>query len=339
MPARAVTLLACLVLFASCARQPAPPPPRPSGNTADAVPLTEFLRLYRLRLLSDPATGRYEFEADAERFTLYADADTLRLPTGLVSIPVPPFYEAGTFWIPRPTLNCLPAHIRNRAQLRARRLVLLDPGHGGHDDGAVAHGMREADLNLDIALRTRAHLAAQGIAVHLTREDDSFLSLQARADMANRQPGSLFVSIHFNAFRDASVQGLETFLLTPERRNPARVQQFLTRVPLQHGGVRLSPTDAMPHVRRMEESAYREAERLAATVHDRLLRDLGEMDRGIRHANFQVLRDAVLTPAVLLELGYMTHAPTARRLREAQYRDRIARALAHAIQDHLHDSP
>lgn len=337
MPTRAVVLLACLFLFASCARQPAPPP-LPRGDTANAVPLADFLRDYRLRLLSDPATGRYEFEAGAERFTLYAGSDMLRLPAGLVTIPTPPFYDSGTFWIPRPTIERLPASIRNRAHLRAKRLVILDPGHGGTDEGAVAHGMRESDLNLDVALRTRAYLQARGIPVQLTREDDSFLSLQARADMANRRPDSLFVSIHFNAFRDASVQGLETFLLTPANRNPVRVRNLAARVPLQYNGTRLDPAEAMPHIRRMEDAAYREGERLAATLHDRLLRELGEVDRGIRHANFQVLRDTVLAPAVLLELGYMTHAPTARRLRDAHYRDRIARTLAHAIQDHLHDS-
>lgn len=337
MPARALVLLSCLFLFAACARHPEPPPPA-SRDTTNAIPLLDFLRDYRLRLVSEPATGRYQFDADGERFTLHAGSASLQRPGGITPLPVAPFYESGTFWIPRPVLEHLPASIRHRAHRRAGRLVILDPGHGGADEGAVAHGMRESDLNLDVALRTRAYLEGQGIPVRLTREEDSFLSLQARADMANRHPESLFVSIHFNAFRDPSVHGLETFLLAPDRRNPTRVQQFLARVPLQHGGARLSPGDAMPHVRRMEESAYREGERLAATLHDLLLRDLGEADRGIRHANFQVLRDTVLAPAVLLELGYMTHPPTARRLREATHRDRIARALARGIQIHLYES-
>ncbi len=94
--------------------------------------------------------------------------------------------------------------------------VVIDPGHGGGDTGAVAHGMAEKTLNLDVGQRVAQALRAQGVGVHLTREDDHFISLGERVRQANALPGAIFVSIHFN---DASgdgktasrASGIETF--------------------------------------------------------------------------------------------------------------------------------
>jgi N-acetylmuramoyl-L-alanine amidase len=88
--------------------------------------------------------------------------------------------------------------------------VVIDPGHGGKDPGSVAYGLVEKDLTLDLAFRIQKLLEAQSIEVQLTRSTDAFVELADRAEMANKQPGAIFVSLHFNAHEDRSISGTET---------------------------------------------------------------------------------------------------------------------------------
>lgn len=89
--------------------------------------------------------------------------------------------------------------------------VVIDAGHGGRDEGAVWGGVRESDLNLKVAKKVEAMLRAKNIPVTMTRTSDVFVSLSDRAAIANRYTDVIFVSIHFNAHRLTSVNGVETF--------------------------------------------------------------------------------------------------------------------------------
>lgn len=88
--------------------------------------------------------------------------------------------------------------------------VVIDPGHGGKDPGSVAFGLVEKDLTLDLAFRIQKLLEAQSIEVQLTRTTDTFVELEDRAELANKHPGAIFVSLHFNAHVDRSISGTET---------------------------------------------------------------------------------------------------------------------------------
>ncbi|MGI9243599.1 MAG: N-acetylmuramoyl-L-alanine amidase family protein [Verrucomicrobiales bacterium] len=96
----------------------------------------------------------------------------------------------------------------------AAKTVVIDPGHGGRDNGAKWGGIAEKDLNLDVAKRVEALLKERGIPVTMTRRSDSYVSLDSRAAVANRYKNSLFVSIHFNAVTNRSIKGIETFYLS-----------------------------------------------------------------------------------------------------------------------------
>ncbi len=89
--------------------------------------------------------------------------------------------------------------------------VIIDPGHGGKDKGAVWYGVRESDLNLKVAKKVEAMLKAKKIPCRMTRRSDVYVSLSGRAAIANRYKDAIFVSIHFNAHRNTSVKGVETF--------------------------------------------------------------------------------------------------------------------------------
>lgn len=96
--------------------------------------------------------------------------------------------------------------------------VVLDPGHGGRDNGTRWAGVREKDLNLDVAKRVERILRNKGVSTYLTRRSDYYLSLSTRATRANRYRNSVYVSIHFNAAQARSATGIETFYLSERGR-------------------------------------------------------------------------------------------------------------------------
>ena len=204
--------------------------------------------------------------------------------------------------------------------------VVIDPGHGGGDSGAVAHGMAEKTLNLDVGKRVADALRAQGVGVHLTREDDHFITLGERVRQANALPGAIFVSIHFN---DASgdgktasrASGIETFYSDSKESAPAGwvwTSWFGGSVPVGGGTA----------------WAVREGETLADTIQGSLINGTAATDRGIKARGLFVTR-RVLGPAVLVEGGFVSHAAESRLLGEPVYRQKLADSIAAGILRYL----
>ena len=100
---------------------------------------------------------------------------------------------------------------RNESQAAKFKRVVIDPGHGGKDNGSKWYGVAEKTLTLDLAKRIQKILVAKGIPTTLTRTTDVFMELEDRAAVANKQADTIFVSVHFNAHRDRSIKGIETF--------------------------------------------------------------------------------------------------------------------------------
>ncbi len=108
--------------------------------------------------------------------------------------------------------------------------IVIDPGHGGKDPGSISYGVAEKTLTLDLAKRLEKILRTKGYKTTLTRNSDRFIPLENRAAVANRIPGSIFVSLHFNGHRDRSISGFETFYYpgsTKGRLLASKVQQEL----------------------------------------------------------------------------------------------------------------
>ncbi|MDA7881851.1 N-acetylmuramoyl-L-alanine amidase [Akkermansiaceae bacterium] len=120
--------------------------------------------------------------------------------------------------------------------------VIIDPGHGGKDRGALWGGVAEADLNMLVARKVEASLQARGYSVTLTRRSDVFLSLSKRAEIANRYRNAVFVSIHFNATNYTSVKGTETFYTGEKGRYLASAiqQELIRKLKVRNRGVRYS---------------------------------------------------------------------------------------------------
>jgi N-acetylmuramoyl-L-alanine amidase len=223
---------------------------------------------------------------------------------------------------------------------RSWRRVVIDAGHGGDDTGAVGvSGVAEKDITLSIALATARSLRSRGFEVVLTREEDVFLPLARRSGMTDASGAGLFVSIHANAAPSAQARGVETYSMDVASDEAAeRLAERENRAASIAGADFEEEVDAIVSELRLGAAARRSAE-LASTVHASLIDGLQGFygadrirDRSARTGPFWVLVDTRV-PAVLVEVGYLTHATEERRLRTRGFHHQVAEALASAIED------
>jgi N-acetylmuramoyl-L-alanine amidase len=209
---------------------------------------------------------------------------------------------------------------------------VIDPGHGGHDPGARAHGVTEAAVVLDIAQRLEKLLLAQpGFDVVLTRRADEFIPLEERTVIANRESADVFLSIHANASPRQATRGIETFVLdfaTNADAEALAARENASSVRSMHGLPALVKTIALSN--KLDESRE-----LARMVQASLVRGLsaevkGLKDLGVKRAPFVVLIGAEM-PSVLAEISFLTNRADAALLRQPAHRQRIAQALADAM--------
>jgi N-acetylmuramoyl-L-alanine amidase len=202
------------------------------------------------------------------------------------ALPVQP--QAAPAELP-PEPNTLPSVPQGRV------VVVIDPGHGGRDPGAVGiNGLQEKNVIFPISLRVAEILESQGITVVLTRNTDSTLDLQGRVDIAERARGNVFVSIHANAISMSrpDVNGVETYYASESGR------------------------------------------RLAAAIQASMLTATGMNDRGVKQARFFVIRRTSM-PAALVEVGFVTGASDAPRLADPAWRETAANAIARGILQYI----
>lgn len=198
---------------------------------------------------------------------------------------------------------------------RSIRTVVLDAGHGGHDNGAKSVFGYEKDYTLDTVRRLRKKLEAAGLRVVQTRNSDTFIDLEARPRVANKTPNSIFVSIHYNsADWKPSASGIETYAISPLGAPPTGQDNVMSRDKFPVRGHALEPVDFT----------------LANAVQHAIIGKLGVEDRGVKRARFVVLKDAA-TPAILIEGGFLTNPGDAERIADPAWRDRYAVAIAAGI--------
>ena len=196
---------------------------------------------------------------------------------------------------------------------RKIKVIVIDPGHGGKDLGAVrrytkglifSYRIKEKDINLDIAKRVKKYLKDTDTRVILTREKDKFISLKYRVKFAKKYKADIFVSIHANAAWDKKMKGIETYY--PRR---ARNKSVYLR---------------------------KESIKLAENIHESLIRHMRAKDRGIKNAMFYVLRNAYM-PAILVEVGFISNYYDAKLLRKSSYRKKVAQVIAQGILEYKNE--
>lgn len=198
---------------------------------------------------------------------------------------------------------------------RRARLIAIDPGHGGSEEGAknASLSLIEKELNLDVSVRLEEHLRALGFRTVMTRYDDRLVSLRDRPDIANRAKADLFVSIHFNASTKPDAIGLETYMLTPEGEASTADEE---------AGL---DSEAWP-ANGLDSANFAFAYRIQKALVGKLQRH----DRGVRKARFGVLK-TLQCPGALVECGFLSNQEEALLVRTPVYREKLAAALAAAI--------
>lgn len=210
--------------------------------------------------------------------------------------------------------------------------VVLDPGHGGKDAGAIGPGgLREKDVTLDVARRAAPALIEQGIQVVLTRDDDRLPTLEERTARANAFGADLFVSIHCNASEVKGHRGVETYVLDATRDElAARVAARENATPLGRGdelAAILGRIRFADQARRSSHFAYLLQRASMGALRTRY-QDVA--DGGVHNAGFYVLVGASM-PSVLFEVSYLSNPAEEARLDTSEYRQLLADAIVNAV--------
>ncbi len=219
-----------------------------------------------------------------------------------------------------------------------RPTIVIDPGHGGTDSGAVASsGLEEKTVSLAVAKRLAAILEHDGYVVRLTRNGDEGRALTDRTALANRLGAIAFVSLHANASTVSSVRGAETYYMSLHDATDAHAAETARKenaagAPARHGSELDLILWDMAQARVLNRSAL-----LALDIQRQLNSFLNLPDRGVKQAPFVVLTGATM-PAVLVEMGFLSNPAEAAQLADPGYRQRLAQALARGIEGFLRSS-
>ena len=207
-----------------------------------------------------------------------------------------------------PKLSPLQENSSSRAKIKPpllirKILIVVDPGHGGHDTGTQSISKpryQEKSLNLITAKFVKEYLQQLGYQVLMTREKDRFISLEKRAEIANKQKPALFVSIHYNSAPSAEANGVEVFFYQSNEK----------------------------------KERAKQSKSLAQSVLKKVLIETKSKSRGVKHGNYLVIRETNM-PSILIEGGFVTNEKELQKLKDPTYLKRLAWGVVLGIEDYL----
>ena len=215
------------------------------------------------------------------------------------------------------------------------KLIVIDPGHGGSDSGAVGNGLKEKNVVLATSKKLGALLTKRGYKVLYTRSTDVFINLRSRTIFAGKKNADMFISIHANAAPNASsalkMSGVETFFLSP-----ARSERSKNAAALENRGdlEDMNTFSKQTFLNFLNREKIISSNKLAIDIQSYMLssvkKSFSSRDGGVREAPFWVLVGATM-PAVLVEMGYITHPQEGKNLGKSAYQDRIAQGIANGV--------
>ena len=294
-------------------------------TTATAAPelinLKDIGALYEFPAPKQTATnvtfsGKYttmEFEAGSRKFLFNKTLVWLNEPAIIKGADL-----AITRFDANTTIDTL-LRLNQRRSVTNNITIVIDPGHGGKDTGSIGpHKACEKKIVLDLANSVKKRLEKQQISVILTRKWDSMLTRTERINIARKNKAAIFLSIHINSATNSEASGIETYIMSGAGFSSTAGN---------------STNKAASSGNKFDNANIQ----LAYCVHRQLLASTGAIDRGIRHARFDVLQDAPC-PAILIECGFISNPEEELRLTKKQYRESIAEGVANGIQTLLDPS-
>ncbi len=221
--------------------------------------------------------------------------------------------------------------------------VVLDPGHGAHDFGAVRGNYAEKKIVLDVALKVGELLKKdKNIDLVYTRKTDVFLELRERTEIANREKADIFVSIHANAVANApSATGTETYVMGMSKnasnlevaKKENAVITLEENYETHYAGYDPSRPESLIGLTLMQEQFITQSIELASKVQTRFTNDANRKNRGVKQAPYLVLHGAFM-PSILIEMGFLSNSEEGAYLNSEEGKNEMARSIANAIIDY-----
>ena len=303
------------------------------------ISLSRLSKDYKLLLHWDSVTRKATLKRDGIEVVLAIGARSILINGRLEILEKPPRYLKGDIYVSdelRARLDTLSRRfpVKPVPQFSHRiKKIVIDAGHGGRDPGAIGcTGLKEKDINLNLALRVEKLLKTYGIETILTRQKDIFIPLKKRAEIANSVGADLFVSIHANAWKRAS-RGFEVFYLSEAIDASARAVAAVENAPLRFEKETFGKEDAALKAT-LWDMLYTEnrieSMELARAVVDSMDHRLSTPNRGVKFARFYVLKYTRM-PAILIEVGFLTNPQEERMLKNTYYRQMLAEAIVKGI--------
>lgn len=307
------------------------PPPRPAVRPAPVqpVPVTTWTSLNRWAAAHQLATRDQTASAQVASYSVSSLRGTLTVEIGSreatwrgleIMLGFAPQFIDGQVFVHGLDLqkNLEPLLLGAPFTPGARRVIVLDPGHGGSNTGthSVRDGRFEKEFTLDWAFRVKSLLEKEGWTVFLTRTNDADVGLGDRVAFANAHHADVFISLHFNSAAPSETQrGLEIYCLTP-----TGMPSSLTR------GYADVWADHYPN-NNFDDANLRLAVRLLAPLEHAT----GEEDRGVRRARFMGVLQGLQCPAVLIEGGFLSNPAEAKNIESPAFRQKLAEGVAEAL--------
>lgn len=346
---KALTVAFVVLFVAGCATAP-PQMPKPAVGVVpadlaqysrrihdvDYLPLNTLCQRYQMQVGWEPATQVLQIVSGTAAVRLSPGFSTALVNGVAHPLGGPVVIQGGQIWVPaQAALRWIsPAPVAPRpAGVHAIHAIVLDPGHGGYDPGAIGPGrIEEKSVVLDVARRLRDRLTAEGITVYMTRADDRFISLGQRAAFANQRNADLFVSIHANSSRARGASGYEAYYLSEATDDAARALAAAENAAPESEATAPGATKTTEAIvwDLLNTENRTESCELASAVCRGMKWFLPSQNRGVKSARFYVLKWARM-PAVLIEVGFVTNRAEGQRLESAAYRQRVSDGIAQGL--------
>jgi len=288
------------------------------------VTVSDLAVYYRLGRGIRHGDKQVEYRTAATSLAVEADSREIELDGVKHWLSAPVLSARGELWMTPldvlKTIDPILRHGRTQAS-QETYTVVIDPGHGGADEGTHGAHSREKDMTLDLAKRVQRDLAGvRGVRVLMTRTSDATTPLDQRVEFCRSEHGDFYVSLHFNS--GGTADGIETYCVPPAGAP--------TTAHAPYEGERESTAEqgAVPNNRFDEQNVW-----LAHCVQKSLLQATHANDRGVRRARFYVLKNAAC-PAILVEAGFLSNHAEEGKILTPEYRDVLARAITGGIMDY-----
>lgn len=316
------------------------------------VPLSRACDVYGLKCDWDTFTRKMTVRYGGHYVIAMAGSDHIIADGIYRQLPRPVLFYSGTVYVPVSLVGqdlvmmvasspreemqaAAPVAVIEEQKGHTIKTIVLDAGHGGGDIGAKGryHMLLEKDKALAITKKVRGILEKKGLKVIMTRDEDVFIPLPKRAELANKAGADLFVSIHINSSRSRLLRGFECYYLSDAADDNARALEAA-----ENSSLKLNGQAGVEHSTGLDKTLWDmtltenriESAQLAGDIVDSVTLTVPIQNRGVKTAKFYVLKHTNM-PSVLVEVCYISNRVDETKLKNVQFQDNMANAIAGGI--------